>query len=140
MLTPADLSDCLALNTVAAARTLLRRGDAALKPFGVTAQQFSLLAAINLYQGEPVTTIAQHIHLDRTSLTRNLNLLEKRKLVRRVAASAGNLRLCALTAEGEALLQVLLPVWEAARAEILQDIPPNAADIYLSLAKRFAAG
>ena len=61
MTLPNDLSKCLVLNTIAAARTLLRRYDAKLKPFGVTAQQFWLLAAIRFYPGEPVATLAQRV-------------------------------------------------------------------------------
>ena len=139
MLTSEDLSDCLVLNTVAAARTLLRRGDAALKPFGVTVQQFSLLAAIRLHERKPVTALAKHIQLDRTSLTRNLNLLESRKLVKRSAAVSGNARICELTEEGSKLLDKLLPIWEEGRTLLLDSILPQDAASYLRIAKYFAA-
>lgn len=138
MQTASELNDCLVLNTVAAARTLLRAGDAVLKPYGVTVQQFSLLAAIRLYQGEPVASLAKHIHLDRSSLTRNLNLLERKGLVGRVAETRGNQRVCALTDEGERLLDRLLPVWAEARARLHKNIPADNADTYLHLAKWFS--
>jgi DNA-binding MarR family transcriptional regulator len=140
MLMPDALSKCLVLNTIAAARTLLRQGDAKFKPFGVTVQQFSLLAAIRFHPGEPVMSLAQRILLDRTSLTRNLNLLEQKKLVRRVTASVGNVRLCKLTANGDRLLDRLLIEWQQAQTDMLKGLSPERAETYLQIAKHFANG
>lgn len=124
------------MNTVSAARTLLRRYDAKLKPFGVTVQQFSLLAAIRFYPGEPVAALAQRILLDRTSLTRNLDLLERKGLVRRIADTAGNARLCELTDEGNTLLDQLLVEWQMTRTRLMADITEQEADSYLRIAQK----
>ena len=67
-----DLTRCLVLDTVFAARILLRRYDQVLKPHGVTVQQFALLSAIRFRPAEPVARFAQKVGLDRTSLTRTL--------------------------------------------------------------------
>lgn len=133
---PDDLSRCLVLNTIAAARTLLRRFDEQLKPFGVTVQQFSLLAAIRFYPGEPVMVLAQRVLLDRTSLTRNLDLLERKNLVRRVVGVVGNVRLCELTEQGNAMLDRLLPEWQHAQSELMEGISEEDADTYRRVVKR----
>jgi DNA-binding MarR family transcriptional regulator len=133
-----NLSDCLVLNTVQAARTLLRRADAKLKSFGVTVQQFSLLAAISFHPGEPVTALAPRVLVERTSLTRNLDLLERKGLVRRMSGTTGNLRLCELTRQGEMLLARLLPEWQRAMPEFTKGIPPGDAKTYLRVAKRLS--
>lgn len=135
---PDDLSKCLVLNTIAAARTLLRHYDAKLKPFGVTVQQFSLLAAIRFYPGEPVATLAQRVLLDRTSLTRNLDLLERKKLVRRVSAAAGNARLCELTEQGDMVLDRLLPEWQRSKSELMEGLSDQVAEVYLQVAKHLS--
>lgn len=135
---PDDLAKCLVLNTVAAARALLRRYDAELKPFGVTVQQFSLLSAIRYHPGEPVMALAQRIYLDRTSLTRNLDLLERKGLVQRIPSPAGNIRLCALTEEGNALLDQLLPLWSQAQADLMNGVTEADAETYLRVARKFA--
>ncbi|GGE08001.1 putative regulatory protein, MarR [Aureimonas endophytica] len=140
MAMPEELSNCLVLNTIAASRTLLRRGDAAMRRFDVTVQQFSLLAAIRFNPTQPVAALAQRILLDRTSLTRNLDLLEQKGLVRRVAETSGNARLCELTEEGDRLLDQLLVEWRKAQADLLQGFSPAEAKAYLKLAKHFAAG
>jgi DNA-binding MarR family transcriptional regulator len=127
---PDDLSRCLVLNTIAAARTLLRRFDGQLKPFGVTVQQFSLLAAVRSHPGAPVMTLAQHVLMDRTSLTRNLDLLEHKGLVQRAAGGTRNARICELTAKGDATLEQLLPEWQRIGAAFNADIPQEDADVY----------
>jgi len=138
MVLPDDLAKCLVLNTVAAARTLLRRYDAQLKPLGVTVQQFSLLAAIRFLPGEPVATLAQRVYLDRTSLTRNLDLLERKGLVRRVTGAAGNARLCELTKAGNTLLDRLLTEWQRSNTELRQRVSDRDAKTYLQVAKHLS--
>ena len=135
---PEDLSRCLVLNTVATARTLLRRGDARFQSFGVTVQQFSLLAAIRFYPGEPVAALAPRIYLDRTSLTRNLDLLERKGLVRRLSGASGNVRLCELTTEGNALLDQLLPEWQRAGAELLKGVSCEEIEAFLKVARHLS--
>ena len=135
---PDELSSCLVLNTVAAARTLLRRYDAEFKQFGVTVQQFALLAAIRIHPDEPVVVLAQRIALDRTSLIRNLDLLARKGLVRRVAASTGNARFCELTREGDGLLDRLLPEWRRAQRELRQGLSREDAATYLRVARQMA--
>lgn len=134
---PQDLADCLVLNTVAAARALLRRHDARLRPFGVTVQQFALLAAVRFYPGASVAALARHAFLDRTSLTRNLDLLERKGLVRR-GAGAGKVRLCALTPAGDALLTAIRPEWERARAALSAGLPDDDVATYLRVVRDLA--
>lgn len=139
MTLPKALADCLIMNTVATSRALLKRWDARLKPYGVTVQQFFLLAAVRYLPGQPVMGLAERIALDRTSLTRNLDLLAKKGLIRRVAGLPGNQRVCELTAEGNTLLDPILEEWPGAYASVMKDITEEEAAIYLSVARRLAA-
>ncbi|WP_067337259.1 MarR family winged helix-turn-helix transcriptional regulator [Stappia indica] len=139
MTLPKALADCLIMNTVATSRALLKRWDARLKPYGVTVQQFFLLAAIRYLPGQPVMGLAERIALDRTSLTRNLDLLAKKGLIRRVAGLPGNQRVCELTAEGNTLLDPILEEWPGAYASVMKDITEEEAAVYLSVARRLAA-
>lgn len=137
MALPEDLSNCLVLSTVVAARALLRRYDAKLKPFGVTVQQFSLLAAIRYNPGATAAVLSSRIQLDRTSLIRNLDRLEARGLVRR-ADGGGNMRVSELTAEGEQLLDRLLVEWQAAQAGLASGSSPEETETYLRISRRFS--
>lgn len=135
---PDDLSNCLVLNTVAAARALVRRYDAKLKPFGVTVQQFSLLAAIRYNRGATAAALSSRIHLDRTSLIRNLDRLELKDLVRRTDGAGGNMRVSELTEDGNALLDRLLVEWQAARAGLMGGNSPEETETYLKISRRFS--
>lgn len=135
---PEALSQCLVLNTISAARALARVGDAQFKPYGVTVQQFSLLSAIRYNPDEPVKNLAERISLDRTSLTRNLDLLEKKGLVQRIAQTAGNMRICELTEGGNQLLDQLLKEWQQAQQAIVKGFSAEDVEAYLRIAKHFA--
>lgn len=135
---PEELADCLVLNTVSAARALLRRYDVRLKPFGVTVQQFSLLGAIRSHPEEPVASLAQRISLDRTSLTRNLDLLERKGLVRRLSGPSGNARFCALTEAGDTLLDQLVVEWRKAQSGLLTGLSADEVATYLKVARHLA--
>ncbi|NPD17156.1 MarR family transcriptional regulator [Xinfangfangia sp. D13-10-4-6] len=129
-----NFSTCLVLNTVSAARILLRRYDQRLKIHGVTVQQFALLSAIRFHPSSPVASFAQKVALDRTSLTRSLDLLERKGLVRRLSGS-GNARLCALSEIGDRLLDTLRGEWQAAQSELLSRVSAEEAATYLQVAR-----
>ncbi len=125
------------MNTVVAARTLLRRYDAKLKPYGVTVQQFSLLGSLRQHPGESVAEMANRVRIDRTSLTRNLDLLERKGLVRRVEAH-GNTRRCELTKAGDRLLSRLIEEWKQAQAQLLAELDADDAAAYLRVSKQMS--
>ena len=103
---------CLCLHAQRAARALARRFDAALKPFGVTNGQFSLLMALNRAEPPTIGQLAPFLAMDRTTLTAALKPLERRGLAQ-VAPDAADRRnrRVALTPAGAALLRAALPVW-----------------------------
>ena len=82
---------CLCLHVQRAARALARRFDAALKPFGLTNGQFSLLMALNRPDGPRISDLAPFLAMDRTTLTAALKVMERRGLVQS-AADAGDRR------------------------------------------------
>lgn len=124
-------ADCLVLNTVRAARALTRRYDRALKPYGVTVIQFTVLIVVSTSQGVSVNRMAERIGMDRTTLLRNLQLLERRGLVRASRPEKGNIRHYALTGEGAALLDILIPLWREAQAQIRARLDPFDPDAVL---------
>ena len=72
---------CLCLHVHRAARVLARRFDDALRAFGLTHGQFSLLMSLNRPFPPTIGEVAQLLAMDRTTLTANLKPLERRKLL-----------------------------------------------------------
>ena len=133
-----DFSNCLVFNTRMAARAVTRRYDAMLRPYGVTAAQFSLLGGIRRGEGKSVSELAERNGIDRTSLTRNLDLLERMGLIVSRPAPKGNARVCDLTDEGETLVQRLVPLWVKAQAEVRELLSAEDFSTTLGVLKRLA--
>ena len=110
---------CLCLHLQRAARSVARRFDAALRPLGLTNNQFSLLMALNRPEPPTIRSVSALLAVDRTTLTANLKPLERRGLVRvRVDDADKRSRRLVLTPEGQALLVAAFPVWQRTHAAI----------------------
>ncbi|MGE0716745.1 MAG: MarR family winged helix-turn-helix transcriptional regulator [Alphaproteobacteria bacterium] len=110
---------CLCLHAQRAARVLARRFDAALKPFGITSGQFSLLMSLNRPQPPDLGAVASLLAMDRTTLTANLKPLERQGLVETIAdAKDRRVRRLRLTPEGTAVLADAVAAWRRTHGEI----------------------
>ncbi|HSP26121.1 MAG TPA: MarR family transcriptional regulator [Saliniramus sp.] len=110
---------CLCLHAQRAARALARRFDVALRPFGLTNGQFSLMMSLNRPAPASMGSVASLLAMDRTTLTAALKPLERRGLVA-IAVDPNDKRgrLLSLTPEGVDLLAQAVPVWQREHGEI----------------------
>src|SRR5881398_2573275 len=92
---------CLCLHVQRAARALARRFDEALRPYGLTNGQFSLLMSLNRPQPPAMGPVAALLAMERTTLTAALRPLERRGLVE-ISPDLSDMRsrILTLTAEG----------------------------------------
>jgi DNA-binding MarR family transcriptional regulator len=109
---------CICFSARQAARALTRIYDAALRPAGIRSTQLALLNAIRLLGPAAVKRLAAAVVADRTTLGRNLRLLEREGLVRIGPGKDLRERSVELTARGEQRLAAAFPLWEAAQAEV----------------------
>jgi DNA-binding MarR family transcriptional regulator len=110
---------CLCLHVQRAARAVARRFDEALRPLGLTNGQFSLLMSLNRPRPPSIGSVAALLAMDRTTLTANLKLLERRGLVAVTVDEADKRsRLMTLTAAGRSILVSAVPVWKRTHAAI----------------------
>jgi len=83
---------------------------------GLRATQFSLLAMLTQTGPLPVSALASHLGLERTTLTRNLRLLEGRKFVRlRTIEADQRVRRVELTRAGRDAAAKGLSAWRKAQ-------------------------
>ncbi|KQW31268.1 MarR family transcriptional regulator [Rhizobium sp. Root274] len=110
---------CLCLHAQRAARALARRFDLALKPAGVTNQQFSLMMALNRPEPPGMGPVAKLLAMDRTTLTAALKPLSARGWVA-VEPDPKDRRgkLLRLTLEGAQALSGAVPIWKRVHGEI----------------------
>jgi DNA-binding MarR family transcriptional regulator len=103
---------CLCLHAQRAARALARRFDLALKPAGMTNQQFSLMMALNRPEPPSMGPVAKLLAMDRTTLTAALKPLAARGWVA-IEPDPKDKRgkRLRLTAEGADALLGAVPIW-----------------------------
>ncbi len=105
---------CLCLHVQRAARALARRFDTALRPFGLTNGQYSMMMALNRPEPPRIVDLAPFLAMDRTTLTAALKPLERRGLVSIVPdPKDSRSKRLALTDKGRSLLVEAVPVWRA---------------------------
>jgi DNA-binding MarR family transcriptional regulator len=126
-----DLSACKACRCLAArryARELTRLYEGRLRPHGLRATQFSVLAALALKGPTAVTELAATLGLDRTTLTRIAAVLERRGLVAAalVPAVDARKRILRLTAPGRRTLEGAFPAWKEAQQRAERRPSPEA--------------
>lgn len=134
-----EFLDCMVSNSRMAARAITRRYDAHARRFGITSTQFSVLGLVIAAGERNVSELADARGFERTTLTRNLDRLEKMGLIESSSAAHGNGRICRLTARGEALVQQMLPFWREAQAEIRAELGDAGFEQTLTTLRRLAA-
>ena len=113
-----DPLNCTCFGLRKAARAVTQMYDQALKPSGLRATQFSLLAAAEHVGPCGIGELAELLVMDRTTLTRNLKPLLDQGLLESVAGADRRRRPVAITTEGRAALATALPYWREAQVRM----------------------
>jgi DNA-binding MarR family transcriptional regulator len=113
---------CACFKVRKAARAITRLYEEVLRPIGLRATQFSLLMATRVMGPVTVVKLAQVIVMDRTTLTRNLQILERRRLIEIKPGEDRREREVTLTASGMEVLANAIPLWEAAQERVRQGL------------------
>jgi DNA-binding MarR family transcriptional regulator len=111
-------TQCACTRVRRAARALTDLYDVALQPVGLKVTQFSLLRTVQRMDSVSISMLAEEMALDRSTLGRNLRVLERMELVDVSEAEDLRARLVALTPRAERLLEQALPLWEAAQRKV----------------------
>jgi len=125
-LAAADLDLCMRVRKMCACNQLRRatRGitqlyEAAMAESGLKVTQLPILVGLGSEGDLSVTTLAGALALDRTTLTRNLRVLEDRGLVRTAEhEDDARVRMVSLTVEGSRVLSDALASWEEVHDEV----------------------
>jgi DNA-binding MarR family transcriptional regulator len=113
-----DPVPCYCAKARSAARLLTAAYDRALEPVGLKVTQFSLMRAIERRGGASLTVLAESTGLDRSTLGRNLRVLQRDGLVTIGSGKDPRVRTVRLTERGRRLSDEALPHWRAAQRQI----------------------
>lgn len=114
---------CAALRR--ASRAVTQHYERAFRKSGLRATQFSLLATLTQTGPMPLSGLAAQTGLERTTLTRNLQLLEAKGWVRvRASEQDGRVRRVELTPAGRSAAEKGLSAWRAAQSGLAPILRP----------------
>lgn len=115
-----DPTLCTCASLRKTSRVVTQFFDSALKPAGLTPGQFTVLAALSNRGPSRQADLADILAMDRTTLIRNLRPLESRGLVSTDTASKRGVKTLTLTAAGDRVLGLALPLWQQAQSQIIE--------------------
>ncbi|MBN3861417.1 MarR family transcriptional regulator [Pseudomonas frederiksbergensis] len=131
-------SQCLCTNLRRAARGVSRHYDGALGGFGINVAQYSLLCNLQRLDQPSISSLAEAMGLDRSTLGRNLRVLEGEGLVTLVEGEDMRNRIVLLTETGRERLAAALPAWEAAQQRLIDRLGAEKREILLKLLDELA--
>ena len=128
---------CPGLQIRLAARRITRCLEAGLKPAGLTLAQFGLMAQVAAARDDTIGALAENLDLDQSTLSRNLQSLERAGLVE-IAVVEKDLRKRAvwLTETGARRLEAALPLWRTACAALPDSVDSNEIVSIASMIER----
>jgi len=113
---------CACFNTRKASRAVTRFYDEILAPSGLKATHFTMLGAISISGPMRMSELADMLALDKTTLTRNLKLLEAGGLIAIAAGADRRVRLVSLTRAGADAVDRALPRWREAQRRMVEHL------------------
>lgn len=117
-----NMAACIGSTIRRANRMVSQYYDEALRPSGLRITQFSLLARVRSLGSGTINELAAAALMDRTTLGRNLKVLEKKGLVRIEPGPDQRMRKVGLTQEGGQALMRSLPYWKQAQRHMSETL------------------
>ena len=129
---------CLCIEVRSAAQKLTRLYDDALSDAGITVTQLSQLNTIRELGSPTLTDLATATGLDRSTLGRNLRLLEKAGLVSLCTGKDARTREITLTRAGLARLKKGAPLWHNMQTDLTTRLGPEKRQLLNELLTELA--
>ena len=113
-----DTCTCGELRKAARAITILY--DDAIKSSGLLSTQFGLLQVIYNIDSMRISDLADRLRMDRTTLTRNLSVLEREGLIKISQGKDLRTRIVAATQKGRSSVAKATPLWNEVQRKVRQ--------------------
>ena len=114
----ADSCTCSELRKAARAVTLLY--DNAFKSSGLLSTQLGVLHVIYKSDSIRITHLAKKLGMDRTTLTRNLSVLERQGFIKISSGKDNRTRIIAITSKGRTTVAKAIPLWNEVQRKVKQ--------------------
>ena len=113
-----EFSDCMCVSIRKASRNITQAYNDEFKGLGINITQFSVLAILAGTGKQTITKVAHQLGSERTTVTRAIAILEKKKLIKIVLGADKRERLIAISKKGIEILDLARPHWKSAQLKI----------------------
>ena len=111
---------CVCQNLRRTSRAITQFYDKLLAPSGINSTQLALLRTISIGNSSTISEISREMSIDRTTLTRSLELLKKQDFIQIESSSDRRKRIVTITSKGKAKMDKAFPLWEKAQSIIME--------------------
>ncbi len=125
-----DLEHCIGNRLRRLSRIVDKQFRASLKDFDITESQLSILFALRKIGCIEQGKIGEALVLERSTMSRNAKLLEKKGVIIRTIDYRPEIE---LTQKGEKLVDTLIPIWEELMDNLMEKLGNNGMDIIESI-------
>jgi DNA-binding MarR family transcriptional regulator len=122
------IDNCLALRVRIVARSVSAIFEQAMASHDVTIAQVNMLTALSKAGPCAPGKIGDVLQLERSTVSRNIELLIKKGLVEAVSSDAKGIREVALSVAGHEKIEAVLPDWRAAQKQAGALLGPVGVD------------
>jgi len=119
-----DACTCGKLREAARAVTLLY--DNAFKSSGLLSTQLGVLHTIYNSASITISELAGELGMDRTTLTRNLSVLERDGLINMSSGKDHRTKIVTITSKGRTSIAKAIPLWNEAQRKVKQQMGENS--------------
>jgi DNA-binding MarR family transcriptional regulator len=111
--------DCICSSVRRASRAVTDHYEQRFRGSGLRATQFTVLSTVAQTGPIALSHLAKMLGVDRTTLSRNVQPLERRALIKLSGAKDARVSEASITPRGRALVRKTLPRWQDAQASAL---------------------
>jgi DNA-binding MarR family transcriptional regulator len=125
----AKIAQCVCGSVRKAARAVTKVYDDALRPAGIRITQLGILGVAVRIGPVTVTQLAEATMTDRTTLTRNLKVLEQKDFIRIEAGNDQREREITVTSQGREALSIAYPIWKEVQSKVIKSLGEDRWDV-----------
>lgn len=111
---------CMCFNIRKSTRLLTAHYDRIISASGLKTTQLSLLMTVLLRDKANLSQLANMLGMDRTTLSRNVRLLEQKGLIIVSPGEDKREQCIDITDKGRDTINLAIPLWEKAQAEVIE--------------------
>jgi DNA-binding MarR family transcriptional regulator len=115
-----DSCTCSELRRAARAVTLLY--DNAFRSSGLLSTQLGVLHVIYISDSIRISHLAKELGMDRTTLTRNLSVLQRQGFIKISSGKDNRTRIVTITNKGRTTIAKAIPLWNAIQNKVKQQM------------------